>query len=190
VTGAYHAQVPFNFSGQTYQRPAEADIHSARQEQIEASRRIFTGEAYLEEAYAEANPLDTFRTHDVEVFSYWFYAPATNEYRLIYWLTREQTYPSLITLVCENGRLLPFADHLAPENAFQMLDGSQEKPAFAAAKNMVILYYLTLDTVPSVVSFKAIDTPKPQRVELNPTFSQPAFSQSAGPNPDVASFRR
>jgi hypothetical protein len=189
VTGAYHALVPFNCSGQTYQRPAEADIHSARQEQIEASRRIFTGQAYLEEAYATANPLDTFRTNGVEVFSYWFYAPATQEYRLIYWLTHEQTYPSLITLVCENARLLPFAEHLAPQSAFQMLSGSREQPEFAAAKNMVILYYLGLDTIPSVVSFKASANRKPQRAEQHPALQTPAFSNQQ-PNPDVASFRR
>jgi hypothetical protein len=191
VNGAYHARVPFQYSGQTYQRPAEADIHSAREEAIEASMRIFTGHAALDEMFTITSPLDTFRTYKVEVFSYWFYAPTAQEYRLVYWLTREQTYPALITLVCENGKLLPFADHLTPQSAYQMLDGVAEKPEFAAAKNMVILSYLGLDTIPSVVSFKANAEVRPQRAELHPVLQSPAFpAASTNPNPDVTSFRR
>jgi hypothetical protein len=188
VRGAYHAYVPFNYSGQTYQRPAEADIHGARLEQIEASRRVFTGQPLLQDAWAISNPLDTFRTHGIEVFAYWFYSPERQEYRLIYWLTHEQTYPALITLVCENGRLLPFAEHLTPNSAFQMLNGNREQPDFGSAKNMVMLYYMPLDTVPSVVSFKANADTRPQRAELEPK-PNPTVGQAA-PNPDVASFRR
>jgi hypothetical protein len=190
VTGAYHTNVPFQCSAQTFQKPSAADIHSASEEQIEASRRLFTGQASLEDtAFGLAGPLDTFRTSGVEVFSFWFYAPATQEYRLIYWLTREVPYPALITLTCANGRMVPFASYLAPEAAFQMLDANTHKPEFAAAKNMVILPYLRLDTVPCVVSFKANQfVNMPQRAD-NPVLNSPALPQPDG-DQAVASFRR
>ena len=69
-----------------------------------------------------------------------------------------------------------------------MLDGNRVKPDLERQKNMVMLYYMPLDTVPSVVSFRANANAKPPRVELLPGSADPALTPS--PNPDVASFRR
>lgn len=185
VQGAYHASVPFSYSAQTFQRPAEDDIHGYREDQMEYSRRVFMGQTSIADgAFGIQGPLDTFRTSGIGVFSFWFYAPATHEYRLIYWLAKEQPYPALLTLTCENARLLPFADHLTPARAFQMLEPQAHKADYFSAKNMVFLPYLTLDTVPSVVSFSATENPALRHTDV------PAFKSVLQPSDPVASFRR
>jgi len=52
----------------------------------------------------------------------------------------------------------------------------------------VMLYFLPLETVPEVVSFKANADAHPQAA-INPTLQPPALGQPQ-PNPGVASFRR
>jgi hypothetical protein len=150
---------------------------------------VFTGQAAgAESAFGVQGPLHPFRTHGVDVFSYWFYAPAAREYRLVYWLTGEQPYPALLTLTCENARLVPLADHLTPAAAYNMLDAFSQKPEFAAARNLLILPYLALDTVPCVISFKASERAESAMPRLENPLLQPALG---GPVvTDVPSMRR
>jgi hypothetical protein len=185
VQGAFHAVVPFSYSAQTFQRPREQDIRGLREDQMEYSRRIFTGQASIaDSAFGLQGPLDTFRLHDVAVFSFWFYAPAAKEYRLIYWLVDEQPWPALLTLTCENARLLPFEEHLRPLRVYHVLETQPRKADYFSAKNMVFLPYLALDTVPAVVAFGASDRPAP-----SPTAAE-SFKSVLQPDTPVPAFRR
>ena len=156
-----------------------------REDQMEYSRRVFTGQTSIaDSAFGMKGPLDTFATSGVDVFSFWFYSPTAHEYRLVYWLAEEQPYPALITLSVEHPRLKPFIDYLQPLASRQLLQLKAVKPQTFNAENITWLSFLDLDTVPSVVSFKASESPAvaraPQRQPLN---------QHAGTEP-VPAFRR
>jgi hypothetical protein len=155
IQGAYHTSTPFTYTGEVYRAPKADDILNRHEDNVATARQAFQGvKTGGDDAYMVNDPLSPFKIGGVQVYSYWFYAPATREYRLIYWLGSVQPFDTLITVSCTNPRLTPFAEHFKPETSYQMLDYQAQQPQFIAAQNMVMVMHQRLDTVPCVISFQ------------------------------------
>lgn len=140
VSGAYHASPAFTWQGTTYQQPSAEDLFIAPE---------LIGIPGMD-ALAE------YEVHNLPVYCFWFYAPASREYRLIYWLGSSSTYPALLSLLLMYGSERPFIDQLRPLDAALMIDNVPTvitNPIHA--QNMLMVERLRLDGVPGVVRFQA-----------------------------------
>jgi hypothetical protein len=100
--------------------------------------------------------MSQYQVFGLPVYCFWFYAPASREYRLVYWLGADQPYPTLMSLVVTAPGLKPLIEHLRPIDSFQMLDNAPSVISNPIhAENLVVLPYVKLDTIPGVIRFDA-----------------------------------
>lgn len=138
VSGAYHVVPGFQVSAWLYQRPDATDMLMA---------------AELMDI-PEAGALTEFRVFGIAVYGFWFYAPAAEEYRMIYWLGRDTAYPTLVTLnLMDRG--------LTPEQRYILL-GEQPGPVeYQFGMNSAFLPYLPVGQIPGVLHFKVNEYGRP-----------------------------
>lgn len=131
IAGAYHIQLPFLYQGFTYQQPEAQDLWLA---------------AELVDVPG-ADAIEQFRVHGLQVYAFWFYAPESEEYTLIYWLADEPLYPTLLTLNLGHTGL-------TPRERFILLDNAPSPVNSYPAQNFVYLPYQPASTVPGVIKFE------------------------------------
>lgn len=131
INGAYHIAAPFPCQGFTFQKPEAKDLWIA---------------AELEDVPG-ADALEQFQVHGLQVYAYWFYSPASQEYTLIYWLADEPNYPTLLTLNLGSVGL-------TPEERFILLDNTPTTVTYYPAQNFLYLPYQPASTMPGVIKFE------------------------------------
>lgn len=131
VAGAYHIAPQFPYQGWTYQQPEARDLLIAQE--------------LVNEPGIDA--LSAFQVHNLQVFAFWFYAPATEEYRMVYWLSGGAKYRSLITF--NLGHI-----GITPLERFILLDSATAPVAYQFAQNFLYVPYQPLDEIPGVICFE------------------------------------
>jgi len=131
IAGAYHIQPPFMYQGFTFQKPEAQDLWVA---------------AELQDVPG-SDALEQFQVHGLQVYSFWFYSPESEEYTLIYWLAEEPLYPTLLTLNLGSVGL-------TPEERFILLDNAPSAVTYYPAQNFIYLPYQPASTVPGVIKFE------------------------------------
>ena len=129
LRGCYHIQPPFLYQGFTFQSPDAADL-------------------YIEgwDTEAGGDEVAEFQVYGLNVYGFWFYEPAQQQYRFVYWLADDTKFDVLITL--NVGHI-----GLDPLGSFGLLDQGVSPVQFAHAQNMVYMPYLSVSTIPAVLSF-------------------------------------
>lgn len=131
ISGAYHIEPDFIYQGSTFQRPDAADLLLAAE--------------LLDVPGADA--MSEFQVHWLSVFAFWFYAPETEQYMMIYWLGDDPAYPTLISLQLSHIGL-------TPSERFMLLDNASSPIDYSYAKNMLYIPYIPASTIPGVVRFE------------------------------------
>ena len=138
IAGAYHVSPPFKLIGWMYQRPDAADML------IAAELMDVPG----------GDPITEFRVRNVPVYSFWFYAPELEEYRLVYWINSEAKHPTLITF-----NLMHLG--LTPDNRYILLNQAPQPVEFQFSGNSAYIPYLPVGQIPGVVQFKVNEHGRP-----------------------------
>ncbi len=161
---SYHTEPVFRTLSLTYQQPSTNDYALYSSKAFE--RSDFGGDSghieYMEygdqlmelSGMLDSGPVGQLRVRGLPTYAYWVYSPDSHEYRLIYWISREQNFPTLVTVVCGHQSLLPFGDFISPVRRYGLLDDGAAMPAPRFARNLLYLPFLELDTMPSVICFK------------------------------------
>jgi len=139
VAGAYNVSPPFLYQGYTYETPEAADMV------ISPSLSGLPG----------ADALAEFQVHNLPVYAFWFYAPARQEYRMVYWLGLPGRYRVLMTL--NVGHI-----GLTPIDRFLLLDNAPSPVNYQFAQNFLYLPYLPIDELPGVVRFEVNENGRPR----------------------------
>jgi hypothetical protein len=138
VNGAYHIQPSFDALCWLYQRPEAADI-------VEAA-----GQADV----PGTDGLVQFKVRGIPIYTFWFYAPQEQEYRLVYWMDSEGTYPTLMTLNVVHLGLTPVQRYILLNQAPQPVD-------FEFSGNSAYIPYIPAGRVPGVIHFKVNEHGRP-----------------------------
>jgi hypothetical protein len=129
LRGCYHIEPPFIYQGFTFQQPDAADL-------------------FIEGWTSEPGEDDVgeFQVYGLNVYGFWFYEPAAQQYKFVYWLADDTKFDVLITLNVGHIGLDPLSN-------FGLLDQGTSAVPYAHAKNMVYMPYLSVSTIPAVLSF-------------------------------------
>ncbi|MCC7477088.1 hypothetical protein IT575_01405 [bacterium] len=201
---AYHTEPVFRTLSLTYQQPSTSDYALYSSKAFERSdfdsdddgliEYMEYGDQLIElSGMLDSGPVGQLRVRGLPTYAYWVYSPDEHEYRLIYWISREQNFPTLVTVVCGHQSLLPFGDFISPVQRYGLLDDGVAMPAPRFAQNLLYLPFLGLDTMPSVICFKVnqqrvqsyLTQPPGSRVriEADPGGLRPAGDRAPAPGP-------
>ena len=138
IAGAYHISPEFGLMGWLYQRPDAADMLMAAE-----LMDVPGGDAITQ-----------FKVSNIPIYSFWFYAPQEQEYRLVYWLNSEGTYPTLLTLnVVHLG--------LTPDQRYILLNQAPQPVEFQFSGNSAYIPYVPIGRIPGVIHFKVNEHGRP-----------------------------
>jgi hypothetical protein len=138
VAGAYNIEAPVRLRGFVYQRPEAEDL-------------MFTP-PNADLPYVD--PLLEYMVHGVDVLGYWFYAPESEEYRLLYWLAGQELFDMRYTIRISHPGLTPLERYI-------LLDAQPSAVDFYYPAQMLVLPYLPVKPVPGVLRFEVNENGRP-----------------------------
>ncbi len=133
IQDGYQVLPAFDFEVRIYEQPEAYDLVMAQE---------------YDDEFAP-DPIEAFRVYPGQdnLFGFWFYMPADEQYRLIYWCSSDAVFARKLTLTVK-PRVLE------PALRYQLLDAGPSPLAGMAARNWVTMKYLPLSTIPGVLQFE------------------------------------
>jgi hypothetical protein len=130
ISNAYHVNPVFENQGALYQVPDATELMSRPQDEL-----------------PEFDPYADYMLHGLKVFGFWFYEPAEQEYRFVYWLERYLVYDVMVSVGISQ-------DGLRPLQASLLL---AEQPIMLEQDNIwdfTLVNYVPISTLPGVIRYK------------------------------------